>query len=111
MRQAGVLAACGLVALEEEVPRLAGDHENAALLADGPRGIDALAVSPWSARTNMVFVTPGPEDHEPLRASLGSNGILTGSQKPTMRLVPHRDVTRADVEKVVDAFHAFYRRR
>lgn len=108
LRQAGVLAACGLVALDEEVPRLAEDHDNARRLAEGLRRLDGLEVSPISARTNMVFVTPRVEDHEPLRRFLRSRGILTGAQRPTIRLVTHRDISPADVDTAVEAFRAYY---
>ncbi len=108
LRQAGILAACGLVALEQEVPRLAEDHDNARRLAEGLRDIDGLLVSRHSGLTNMVFVTVGESDHAELRRHLRSQGIVTGSQKPTMRLVTHRDVSAADIERVLAAFHGFY---
>jgi threonine aldolase len=108
LRQAGILAACGLVALEEEVPRLSEDHASAKRLAEGLRSIDALAVSPYSARTNMVFVAPPPEDHASLRQHLAERGILTGSQRPAIRLVTHRDVSESDVDTVVDAVREYF---
>ncbi len=108
LRQAGVLAACGLVALEEEVPRLAEDHANAARLATGLGEIEGLVVEPTSALTNMVFITPHTGDHARLREHLAARGILTGAQAPTMRLVTHRDVTAADIDFVLETFADFY---
>lgn len=108
LRQAGVLAACGLVALEEEVPRLSEDHANATRLADGLRGIEGIEVDARPGTTNMVFVTVDVEAHAALRHHLHENGIVTGSQKPVMRLVTHRDISTADVDRVIDAFRQFY---
>ena len=63
MRQVGVLAACGLVALEKNIERLAEDHANARRLAEGLSGIPTLGVDRDLVETNMVFVEPQPEDH------------------------------------------------
>jgi threonine aldolase len=110
LRQAGILAACGLVALEREVPRLGEDHDNAARLAAGINAIEGVEVASISARTNMVFVVPHPDDHGALRRHLEARGILTGAQRPSMRLVTHRDVSAGDVDTVIAAFAAFYER-
>lgn len=109
LRQAGVLAACGLVALEEEVPRLEQDHLHAKTLAAGLREIGKLAVSDWSALTNMVFVTLPDGDLTPLRTHLRELGILIGTQQPTARLVTHRDISTQDIDSVITAFTEYYR--
>jgi threonine aldolase len=108
LRQAGVLAACGLIALEEEIPRLDQDHQNARKLADGLRHIERLSVEPHSGLTNMVFVTPTATDHEDLHAYLRQRHILIGSQQPTIRLVTHRDILTRDIEQVVETFAGYY---
>ncbi len=108
LRQAGILAACGLVALEEEVPRLAEDHANARRLADGLRDIEGIDVHAHSGSTNMVFITVDDAVHAALRQHLHASGIITGNQKPVMRLVTHRDISSADIDRVIDAIRLFY---
>jgi threonine aldolase len=109
MRQAGVLAAAGLYALQHNVARLAQDHENAQRLAAGLRRIDALCVD--GPYTNMVFVTV-PEDRvAALAAFLRGRGILTLARSPTLRLVTHLDIDGAGVERALDAFAQFFTQR
>jgi threonine aldolase len=103
MRQAGVLAAAGLYALEHHVSRLAEDHENAEYLAGGLRGL-GLAVEP--PQTNIVFVDI-PEEHVgALRTHLAERGILA-SIAPLTRLVTHLDTPRAKIESVLRAFREY----
>ncbi len=109
LRQAGILAACGLVALEQEVPRLAEDHRRAARLARALERLPGLQVRPESGLTNMVFVVPTEADRQRLRDHLAGRGIRTGSGGPPMRLVLHRDIDDAALERIVDAFETFYR--
>lgn len=105
MRQAGILAAAGLYALEHNVARLADDHANARLLAEGLARIAALEVEP--VQTNMVFVRVPREQARPLAAFLAGRGvvILPGER---LRLVTHLDVSRDDVGFAVDAFRDFF---
>jgi threonine aldolase len=105
MRQAGVLAAGCIHALENHVERLAEDHENAALLASGLGQIEELVVPP--AQTNILFVTPPAESVAPLRAALAADGIVIGGGN-VVRLVTHLDVTAEDVERTVASFKRFY---
>ena len=108
MRQAGMLAAAGLHALEHHVARLAEDHANAERLAAGLAEIPALQVS--AACTNMVFVTPPPD----LRAAwvnwLQARSVRVSSA-PTLRLVTHLDIDSDDVDTVIEHCHAFFGRR
>ena len=106
MRQAGILAACGQYALENNIERLAEDHANARILADGLSGIDGLGVI---NETNMVFIEPPPDRYEGLRAHLVENGILVDPVKPAMRLVSHLDVSRGDIERVIDTVVAYFK--
>ena len=73
MRQAGVLAACGLYALEHNITRLADDHDLARQLAEG---ISSIAELPVRYHTNMVFIEPETHDLEPLRLALIYEGVL-----------------------------------
>jgi threonine aldolase len=109
MRQSGFLAACGLYALEHNVDRLADDHRRARLLADNLAAFERLTVDLAATETNMVFVTPLPEHHGPLRAHLSRDAILTGAQSPTIRLVTHLDISDDDIEQVLGSFRRFYR--
>lgn len=107
MRQAGILAAAGIFALEQHVARLAEDHANAAALTEGLARIDGLSVEPGSPATNMVFVSIGPSVAGPLATFLKKRGILISPYAPG-RLVTHLDVSRNDVETTVQAFAEFF---
>ena len=100
LRQAGVLASAALHALEHHIERLSDDHANAQRLAEGLRGLDAVASAP--AQTNMVFVelAPGRGARADTVSRLRERGLLcTGIYK--LRLVTHLDVSRADIERAV----------
>ena len=98
MRQAGVIAAAGLYALENNIERLAEDHANAERLAKGLREAGFEVEGP---HTNMVFVKvpSGMEDH------LERNGIKV-LKGPRMRLVTHLDVDKAGIERALDVFRS-----
>src|SRR5262249_9661075 len=105
MRQAGILAAACLYALDHNVARLAEDHANAKTLAEGLAKIAQLKVS--SQATNMVFVRLPEADCAPLGAYLKEREILIRAM-PTCRLVTHLDVTGKDIATVVNAFAAYF---
>ena len=107
MRQAGVLAAAGIVALTEQMDRLAVDHENARLLAEGLTEIDGLDVD-QAVQTNMVFVRLELNRAENLTAFLKKRGILVAGRE-RLRLVTHLDVTREDMGTVAGAVKDFFR--
>ena len=79
MRQSGVLAAAGVVALEEMVDRLADDHANARALAEGLAKFPQLKVDPNLAQTNILFATPGR--HRRRQAA----GRAEGTRRPVQR--------------------------
>jgi threonine aldolase len=105
MRQVGILAAACLHALDHHVERLAEDHANAAALAAGLRGIDALAVD--GPHTNMVFAKMPATRCAALDTHLKSSGIQAAI-KPETRFVTHLDVTKTNIERVVDVIAAFF---
>jgi len=105
MRQSGILAAACIYALEHNIERLAEDHQNARLLADGLASIEGVAVAP--ANTNILFVTPPAGSAARLRETLAAQGILLGAGE-SLRLVTHLDVTAQDVERTVEAFRLFF---
>ncbi|SEI88168.1 low-specificity L-threonine aldolase [Achromobacter sp. NFACC18-2] len=102
LRQSGVLAAACLYALEHNVDRLAQDHDNARLLAEGLQSIPGVKV--LSQDTNMVFAEFEPSRCEALTAALAREDILMRAVYggPT-RLVTHLDVSTDDVRRVVQA--------
>jgi threonine aldolase len=106
MRQAGIIAAAGSVALTAMVDRLAEDHENARMLAEGLAGITDLRVHPARRRTNMVFfeVAGGAERAAGFAAALKERGVLVGPRSPVeFRAVTHYGVTAADIRRAVAA--------
>ena len=109
MRQSGILAACGLVAIRNQVDRLAEDHALAARLASGLAQIPEVETEPQGANTNMVFIKVNGAHREPLLAHLKSKGILVGGRPPTFRLVVHRDIQEADVEATVSQIAEYFR--
>jgi threonine aldolase len=95
MRQAGVIAAAALYALENHVERLADDHANAQRLADGVRRIDGLDLDPDLIDTNMVFfqVAPALGTARQFADQLRKHGLLMLPTAPTkIRAVTHLDV-------------------
>ncbi|KVN01980.1 low-specificity L-threonine aldolase [Burkholderia stagnalis] len=108
MRQAGILAAACLYALEHNVERLADDHANAAHLAEGLARIDEVKV--LSHATNMVFAQFPEADCAPLEAWLKERGILT-QMLYASRFVTHCDVSRADIDTFVSAVGGYFAQR
>jgi threonine aldolase len=102
MRQAGILAAAGSYALENNVTRLQEDHENARWLAEQ---LQALGIT-VSQHTNMVFAQLPPEQVAPLQAWMRARNILI-SAAPVTRLVTHLDVDRAALQQVITQWKAF----
>jgi threonine aldolase len=108
LRQAGVLAAAGLVALRTMVERLAEDHENAFLLGQGLAEEPGLSVDLTCVQTNMVFAgVEGPGGSaERFCHQLARRGVLAGAVGPDrVRLVTHKDVTREDVRTALAVAH------
>jgi threonine aldolase len=98
MRQSGVLAAAAMHALDHHVARLADDHANARLLAEGMQGLAGVRVA--TPQSNIVFVDLGPDKPADIVSRLAAKGVLaTGLYK--LRLVTHLDVSRHDIERAV----------
>jgi threonine aldolase len=107
MRQAGILAAAGLYALENNVERLAIDHHHAEVLAEGLGRFAELSVDKNPAQTNMVFFTAKVETTRALADFLAGRQILISPGKTT-RLVTHLDISDGDVETILAAFSEFF---
>jgi threonine aldolase len=108
MRQAGVLAAAGIVALEEMVDRLAEDHEHARTLAEGLSQVPGVRLDKGSPNTNMVYIELDPElgiNAETCAAALKDQGILVGVTGPRhFRLVCHYWIKAEDLPKIISGF-------
>ena len=106
MRQAGILAAAGLYALDNHVDRLAEDHANARLFADRLSGIPGIVLDPPEVETNLVFFNV---EQTGLSAKEVSNRLLEigirirNEGEFRMRLVTHLDVDRKDIEEAAEA--------
>jgi threonine aldolase len=98
MRQAGVLAAAGLIALEDGPKNLAHDHANARLLAESLASIEGVSIDLASVETNIVvFRLSNGLRGADLVARLKSRGVHANALGPDLvRLVTHRDVSRED---------------
>jgi len=106
MRQAGVLAAAGLIALEETPTILHRDHENAHILAEGLAQIKGISLDPKKVVTNIVIfdVRPTGRTADDVCAELGKQEILCGSvDKYSVRMVTHYDVDRAGIDRALSA--------
>lgn len=112
MRQAGVLAAAGLVALEESPRRLHIDHENARFLAQGLAEIPGIKIDPAKVVSNILFLGvsgTGTASYE-ISKRLAAQGILANGVTPeTMRMVTHCDVDRAGCERALQAMREVLR--
>jgi threonine aldolase len=108
MRQAGVLAAAGLVAFQEVLPRLHDDHATARQLAEGLAAVPGIELDPANVHINLVFFRLA-EDAKlsafEVDARLREYGIWTGARdERRFRLVTHYWITPQHIERVVDAF-------
>ena len=108
MRQAGIIAAAGVYALENNVERLAEDHANARFFAESLRNLPGIWVDPDAVETNIVFFDIADSDltAETFCAALKERGVDLGGAGTRLRAVTHHDVTREDVETVIEAIRA-----
>ncbi|MFZ0676473.1 low-specificity L-threonine aldolase [Candidatus Binatus sp.] len=106
MRQAGIIAAAGIVALTTMVDRLAEDHQNARALAQGLALVAGLNVRPVKNRTNMVvFDVDGDADaSRRFATAMKERGVLISPREATsFRAVTHNGISRADIDRAVAA--------
>ena len=106
MRQVGVLAAAGLIALEESPKNLHRDHENAKFLADGLAKMKGISLDPAKVMTNIVIfdVRATGRTAAEICSELGKRKILSGpTDKYSIRMVTHCDVNRAGIENALAA--------
>jgi len=106
MRQTGIVAAAGMYALENNIARLAEDHENAQILARGLNDIEGLSVQQNEAQTNMAFVSLEEKKAKQLALYLQEKSILITPGKRT-RMVTHLDITTEDILFVLQEIRHF----
>jgi threonine aldolase len=105
-RQAGMLAAACLHALDHHVERLTNDHARALRLADALR--QAAGITLVGQHTNMVFITVATEQLVAFKAHMDAARIRVSiGYMPTIRLVMHLDINDADLDRAIAALHAF----
>ncbi len=109
MRQAGIIAAPGIIALKKMVSRLKEDHENARYLAENLIKHEEFKIDLDSVQTNIIF---GKFIHENMSAfdlanKLSNEGIKIGAYSNTeIRFVTHYGITREDIKKVIETINA-----
>ena len=103
MRQVGILAAAGIIALEETPQILHLDHENAKFLAEGLANIKGILIAPEKVQTNIVIfdVSKTGISSTHICEKLKENNILAISFGTSIRMVTHYDVSRNDIEKTL----------
>ena len=104
MRQAGVLAAAGLVALDNMVERLADDHSNAKRLAEGLANIQGISVDPTSIQTNIVIfeISESAGNADDVINELANEGVLvTYPGQQSLRMVTHRHISASDIDEAL----------
>lgn len=103
MRQAGVIAAAGVVALESMVDRLAEDHRRARVLGQQLAGLPGVRLDPAAVQTNIIILEV--DDAPAVVERLAAHRVLAhGVDRRTIRLVTHRHIGDAEVERAVEIF-------
>jgi len=104
MRQAGVLAACGILSVTEMTKRLAEDHANCRLLAEALAAIPGIELDLEAVQTNIVYFKSvgGLDATQAIERKLNEAGLLCAEHGGRVRMVTHNDVSREQVEKAVE---------
>jgi len=104
MRQSGVIAAPGLVALETMVDRLPEDHRRARRLAEGLAAIEGVLIDPGRVQTNIVVIKlPGVRDHAPFIEELRQRGLAVSNYGLRgVRLVTHYEIDDAQIDRALE---------
>ena len=110
MRQVGIIAIAGIYALENNIERLAEDHEKAELLAKGLDGIDGLEVDHSTIETNIFYIIVSKDTAPLLLDYLKQHGILI-YEGENIRLVTHMDISKEDIKTIIDVFKDFFSKK
>jgi threonine aldolase len=111
MRQAGILAAAGLIALEQGAQRLQEDHDNARFIAEALAQMPGVSIDLASVQTNILIfdiTRPGVTATDVTRRLMEQNILASGINAQQVRLVTHRDVDRAACTRAVDALRTIF---
>jgi threonine aldolase len=113
MRQIGILAAAGMIALEDGPKRLQEDHENARALAVGLAGISGIQIDAEKVVTNIVIFDISKTDKTPhgFVSLLAQNGVLAVGFGTQIRMVTHLDISSEDISKTIDTMAAIATRQ
>jgi threonine aldolase len=110
MRQVGILAAAGLIALEKMTERLHIDHDNARYLAEKLAALPQITVDMPSVQINIVFFEVGREgfNHDDFIAHMAGCGIkMNAHEDGKYRFVTHNDISRGDIDFAVEAMERY----
>lgn len=110
MRQVGIIAVAGIYALENNINRLAEDHEKAELLANGLDKLDEVEVDHSSIETNIFYINVDKAVAPLLLDYLKQNGILI-YEGENIRLVTHMDISKEDIKTIIDVFKDFFSKK
>ena len=109
MRQAGVFAAAGIYALENNIKRLSEDQQRAEYLASElKKYVNGSDENDIKQNTNMVFFTPHKKDSQKLPSFLSNKGIIINAPLPITRMVMHLDISDNDVNHILKSFDEYY---
>ena len=108
MRQVGVVAAAGIVALESMVDRLAEDHANAHRLATGLQKIPGITIDPDSFQTNLLFFEVTAGQPAELSRRMGERGVMGGSPERRWRFVTHYGITGDDIDYTLEVMESVF---
>ena len=106
MRQAGILAAAGSYALQNNVERLVDDHRRAEVLAEGLRLLPQLEIR---QQTNMVFIRAPQQQLAALSDYLAQQGVLVGGTAAFIRIVVHLDISSQDIDRAIVVITQFFK--
>ncbi len=107
MRQAGILAAAGKLALTEQVSQLKTDHDNAKALAHGLATLPGFDVNPQWVQTNIVFAKLDDSvDIATLAQKLKQEQIIVSPGNP-IRFVTHKDISREDIDRLLSVLRSY----
>lgn len=105
MRQAGIIAAAGIFALENNIERLNSDHNRARRLAEAISQMPEFSVNIKQVQTNMVYVTCKDGDSDGLVSRLSNHGVdILAIDETSVRAVTHLHITDDDIERTIEAF-------
>ena len=103
MRQTGIMAAAGIVALDSMINRLGEDHANARRLAEGLANVRGVGVDPDGVRTNIVFFETGAKPVDDVVSALGDRDVHCFKIDGRIRMVAHYEISSEDVDAALDA--------